>query len=98
MYLVKISNRTTRPASEALSGCVYTLSCTAPDTFCAIVVQYKAKDYMVAAMVSGGCALFLLTGSVTSSAAKKEDKTTSILGVVMMVCACLFPAFCMTAS
>ena len=27
-------------------------------------LQYKLKDYLVAATVSGGCALFLLTGEV----------------------------------
>mmetsp|Transcript_4159 Transcript_4159/g.8122 ORF Transcript_4159/g.8122 Transcript_4159/m.8122 type:complete len:379 (-) Transcript_4159:215-1351(-) len=52
---------------------------------CLIGKTYKLKDYLVAATVSGGCALFILTGSVTSSAARHADKTTSLMGVFMMV-------------
>lgn len=53
-------------------------------------VQYKLKDYLVAATVSGGCALFLLTGSVSSSAARNQDKSTSMMGVAMMLGYLLF--------
>jgi hypothetical protein len=56
------------------------------DTYTYTHTQYTAKDYLVAATVSGGCALFLLTGSVTSSAAKRSDQSTSMLGILMMVC------------
>jgi len=57
---------------------------------CLIGKKYKLKDYLIAATISSGCALFLLTGNVTSSAAKKPDKNTSLMGVVMMVGYLLF--------
>mmetsp|Transcript_1167 Transcript_1167/g.2769 ORF Transcript_1167/g.2769 Transcript_1167/m.2769 type:complete len:376 (+) Transcript_1167:79-1206(+) len=52
---------------------------------CLIGKTYKLKDYLVAATVSGGCALFILTGNVTSAAARHADKTTSFMGLFMMV-------------
>lgn len=46
--------------------------------------KYGPKDYLVAALVTGGCTLFLLTGEVKSKKAA-EGSSTNIMGLMLML-------------
>lgn len=46
--------------------------------------KYGYKDYLVAAMVTGGCTLFLLTGEVKSKKAA-DGSSTSVIGLFLML-------------
>lgn len=60
--------------------------------------KYKIKDYIVAAGVTLGATLFLLTGSVTAKQAKSADKSTTVLGMVIMMAYLFFDGFTSTVQ
>lgn len=51
---------------------------------CMMKKKYGVKDYLVAAMVTGGCTLFLLTGEVKSKKAV-DGSSTSTMGLLLML-------------
>ena len=59
---------------------------------------YKVKDYIVAAGVTVGSTLFLLTGEVTANKAKASNRETTLMGVAIMVSYLFFDGFTSTVQ